>query len=65
MRKIRSLDPAQGGQVPAVALTAYASARDSLAAIEAGYHRHVTKPIEPAELVNAVAEVKTLSVRPA
>jgi len=65
MRKIRSLDPAQGGQVPAVALTAYAGARDSLAAIAAGYHRHVTKPIEPAELVNAVAEVKTLSVRPA
>jgi signal transduction histidine kinase len=62
MRAVRSLDPEHGGQTPAIALTAYASARDSLAALAAGYHRHLSKPIVPADLVNAVAEVRALRV---
>jgi signal transduction histidine kinase len=62
MRAVRSLDPESGGQTPAIALTAYASARDSLAALAVGYHRHLCKPIVPAELVNAVAEVRALRV---
>jgi signal transduction histidine kinase len=65
IRKIRSLEPERGGQIPAIALTAYVSARDSLAALAAGYHRHVAKPIVPAELVNAVAELRAFSIRPA
>lgn len=56
MRKIRALDPDRGGQIPAIAVTAYASARDSLAALAAGFHRHLPKPVVPAELVNAVGE---------
>jgi CheY-like chemotaxis protein len=60
MRAVRSLDPEHGGQTPAIALTAYASSRDSLAARGAGYHRHLCKPIVPAELVHAVAEVRAL-----
>lgn len=60
MREIRSHDAEHGGQIPAIALTAYASARDSLAALSVGYHRHVPKPIVPAELVNAVAEVRAV-----
>lgn len=60
MREIRSRDAEHGGQIPAIALTAYASARDSLAALSVGYHRHVPKPIVPAELVNAVAEVRAV-----
>jgi CheY-like chemotaxis protein len=65
MRKIRSLEPEHGGQIPAIALTAYAGPRDSLAALAAGYHRHLRKPIVPADLVNAVAEVRAFSFRPA
>jgi CheY-like chemotaxis protein len=65
IRQVRSLDPEQGGQIPAIALTAYASARDSLTALEAGFHRHIAKPIVPAELVNAVADVTAFSDRPA
>ena len=65
IRRIRSLEPERGGQIPAIALTAYVSARDSLAALAAGYHRHVAKPIGPSELVNAVAELRAFSVRPA
>jgi signal transduction histidine kinase len=56
MRAIRSLDPDRGGQIPAIAVTAYASARDSLAALTAGFQRHLPKPVDPAELVNAVGE---------
>jgi CheY-like chemotaxis protein len=65
IRKIRLLQPEQGGQIPAIALTAYVSARDSLAALAAGYHRHVAKPIVPAEIVNAVAELRAFSTRTA
>jgi CheY-like chemotaxis protein len=60
MRTIRSRDREQGGQIPAIALTAYASPQDSLAALAAGYHRHLSKPIVPAELVKAVGEVRPL-----
>jgi CheY-like chemotaxis protein len=60
MREIRSRAPEQGGQTPAIALTAYASARDSLAARAAGFHRHLRKPIVPAELVSAVAEIRAI-----
>ena len=59
IRTIRSRDPEHGGQIPAIALTAYASARDSLAALAAGYHRHLSKPIVPWELVKAVGEVRS------
>jgi signal transduction histidine kinase len=61
MRTIRSRGPEEGGQIPAIALTAYAGARDSLAALAAGYHRHLTKPIVPAELVKAVGEVRSMN----
>lgn len=62
MRQIRSRDAEHGGQIPAIALTAYASAHDSLAALAAGYHRHIPKPIVPAEIVNAVAEVRAVQL---
>ncbi len=42
-------------QLPAIAVTAYASAKDGEAALEAGYDRHIPKPVEPALLVQAVA----------
>lgn len=57
MRKVRSLPKAGGGDVPAVALTAYARADDRLRALRAGYQMHVAKPIELAELVAIVASL--------
>ncbi|KFN50653.1 ATP-binding protein [Arenimonas composti] len=42
------------GAVPAVALTAYASAAERDRAFAAGYQAHVAKPFEPAQLVAAV-----------
>ncbi|HEX3725743.1 MAG TPA: ATP-binding protein, partial [Pirellulales bacterium] len=55
IRRIRSLGPECGGDVPAAALTAFARPEDRRRALLAGYQRHVAKPVEPAELVAVVA----------
>ena len=55
IRRVRALSPDQGGNVPAVALTAYARTEDRMKAVAAGYQMHVVKPVEPAQLVNMVA----------
>ena len=57
IRKIRSLDPEAGGQTPAVALTAFTRPSDRNRVIAEGYHLHLSKPIEPPELVKAVASL--------
>ncbi len=57
IRKVRSREPALGGNVPAAALTAYARAEDRLRALEAGYQTHLAKPIDPAELIATVARL--------
>jgi CheY-like chemotaxis protein len=57
IRKIRAREPERGGLIPAVALTAYARDEDAQRAIEAGYHAHVPKPVEPGELAVAVANI--------
>ncbi|MBE9181756.1 PAS domain S-box protein [Oculatella sp. LEGE 06141] len=54
MQQVRALPPEQGGQVPAIALTAYARDDDYQRAISSGYQRHVTKPLEPEQLVQTV-----------
>jgi CheY-like chemotaxis protein len=41
--------------VPAAALTAYARARDRVAALASGFQMHIAKPVDPAELVVTVA----------
>jgi len=51
IRKVRSLPAAQGGRIPAVALTAYARAEDRTRALLAGFKAHVPKPIERSELL--------------
>jgi CheY-like chemotaxis protein len=57
IKKIRSLDPEQGGRVPAVALTAYASAADRRRALLAGFQTHLAKPVEPDELLAVIANL--------
>ena len=54
IRQIRSRPPSAGGQVPAVALTAYASPADREAALAAGFQAHLAKPFEPSELAAVV-----------
>jgi PAS domain S-box-containing protein len=43
--------------VPAVALTGYAAAKDVEAALSAGFQRHIPKPVDPSLLTAAVAEL--------
>jgi CheY-like chemotaxis protein/two-component sensor histidine kinase len=54
IQKVRALPPRQGGQIPAIALTAYAREDDYQRAISSGFQRHITKPLEPERLVQAV-----------
>ncbi len=63
MRRIRNLDPAQGGGIPSIALTAYARAEDRAKALAAGFTAHVGKPVRPEDLVNAVAELAARRTR--
>jgi PAS domain S-box-containing protein len=46
---------ANGRQIRAIALTAYARLEDRERALQAGFHLHVPKPIDPARLARAVA----------
>jgi len=55
---IRELPPESGGAVPAGALTAYAGAEHREKALRAGFDVHIPKPVEPAELVLAVAGLR-------
>ncbi|MGH7393278.1 MAG: PAS domain S-box protein, partial [Candidatus Rokuibacteriota bacterium] len=45
IRKIRARGAERGGQLPALAVTAYARIEDRAAAIAAGYQQHAAKPI--------------------
>lgn len=47
----------RSGAIPAVALTAYARVEDRVGILTAGFQMHVTKPVDPAELVAVVASV--------
>ena len=55
IRRIRLLPPNEGGQVRAVALTAYARVSDRVRALEAGFQMHIAKPVDPLELVTTIA----------
>jgi PAS domain S-box-containing protein len=57
MRQVRARPAAEGGNTPAVALTAFARSEDRTRALRAGYQLHVSKPVEPAELVTCVASL--------
>jgi PAS domain S-box-containing protein len=63
IHKVRSLPKERGGEVPAVALTAYARTEDRLQVLRAGFQVHLPKPIEPAELVAVVASLARIARR--
>ena len=63
IRKIRDRDPEDGGNIPAVALTAYARSEDRMRALSAGYQMHLAKPFEPAELAVVIASLASRHVK--
>jgi signal transduction histidine kinase len=61
LRRVRALEHERGvapqQQIPAIALTAMARSEDRLQALNAGFKMHISKPVEPAELVIVIASV--------
>jgi PAS domain S-box-containing protein len=55
LKYIRTLETAQ--YIPAIALTAYASEIDRQQALQVGFQRHLSKPIEPGELIQAIGAI--------
>jgi len=55
--KVRSLADERIARVPAIAVTAYARAEDRQRLLLAGFQMHITKPIEPQELVAGIASL--------
>ncbi|MBW4428882.1 MAG: response regulator [Nostoc desertorum CM1-VF14] len=55
MRQVKALLALQAKQIPAIALTAYAGEIDQQQALESGFQKHMSKPVEPEELVKAIA----------
>ncbi len=55
MRQVKALQALQAKQIPAIALTAYAGEIDQQQALESGFQKHMSKPVEPEELVKAIA----------
>src|SRR5581483_1776397 len=54
IREIRAMEQASGRRTPAAALTALARTDDRRRALTAGYEMHVSKPVDPSELVITV-----------
>jgi CheY-like chemotaxis protein len=52
MRKLRAVN---GATIPAIALTAYAQESDRRRALAAGFQAHLAKPVQPARLLQALA----------
>lgn len=57
IRRIRALSPVRGGDTPAIALTAYAREEDRKQSLEAGFQKHLAKPIIPEDLIAVAREL--------
>ena len=57
IREVRKLSASDGGRTPAIALTAFARSEDRTRAMLAGYQVHISKPIEPQELIATVGSL--------
>ncbi|MFZ1025751.1 MAG: response regulator [Limnoraphis robusta] len=57
LKKVRSLPQDKGGNIPALALTAYTKEEDRQQAIAAGFQMHLGKPLDITELLQAVFQL--------
>ncbi len=56
--RLRALPEEEGGRTPAVAVTAYAARSDRQRALEAGFDRHVSKPVDVDQLVDLLLDAR-------
>lgn len=54
IRQVRQLSTQEGGEIPAIALTAYAGETNQQQALAAGFQRHLPKPVKPETLVETI-----------
>jgi PAS domain S-box-containing protein len=54
IEQIRSLSPEKGGQIPAIALTAYAAETDRERALSSGFQEHLPKPFNSNQLIQTM-----------
>jgi PAS domain S-box-containing protein len=57
IKKVRARPKERGGQIPALALTAYARTEDRVRALSSGYQVHLSKPVDRAELAAVIARL--------
>ena len=55
VRRLRAMEEGLGRRLPAIALTAYASEEDTRRALAAGFDAHLSKPVDPARLIDIAA----------
>jgi PAS domain S-box-containing protein len=61
IRRVRALDASRAGPIPAIAITAYARPEDRQRSLLAGFHMHLSKPVEARELIASIAGLLQLS----
>jgi CheY-like chemotaxis protein len=57
VRRLRALAPEAGGQIPAIAVSAYAASSDRSRALSAGFDHYLHKPVDFDELESAIDSV--------
>ncbi len=62
IHQVRTLTPEAGGQIPAIALTAYARDEDQQQALKAGYQMHLSKPVNTEKLIAAILKLVATAV---
>lgn len=60
LRKARALVAALGRELPAAALTAHSGAEDVARCLDAGFHAHLSKPLDPDRVIDTVAALAAL-----
>jgi signal transduction histidine kinase/CheY-like chemotaxis protein len=63
IRQVRTLDIKAGGQIPAAAITAYASDRQRRLVLAAGFQLHLAKPIDATKLIQMVAHLTGVELK--
>jgi CheY-like chemotaxis protein len=57
IRRVRALPAAEGGRLPALAVSAYATDAHRKKVLMSGFERHLEKPVAAAELIHEVARL--------
>ncbi|MCF2146962.1 PAS domain-containing protein [Desmonostoc muscorum LEGE 12446] len=57
IKEIRAMPKEQGGEILAIALTAYVGESDRDRVLAAGFQKHVAKPVQPNQLLTSIADL--------